>query len=283
MSEIKFKFQINQLSTAINLNTKNLFNEAYVHPEISAIDTFLQKTKSLNTLISDSQNIPDQLTNLIVLGYVSAVESYFREIIRKLILNDSKSYECCADKIITFGAATSHESEMLPEALLENFQFISKSNIKNCIEKFLGLKGKIPGEVSDTLDEFEKVCHLRHCIVHRFGHLGSHNAIFLGLAEHKKYLEKPILIDFNNLQQIILICNNTVKVFNNYLFQAIISRTTRDNCKIWEWDYRKDRKKFEKIYKLFYSTHSPPTAKPTCKDVYLSFRKTYRMLIRLKK
>lgn len=62
------------------------------------------------------------------------------------------------------------------------------------------------------------VCQLRHCIVHRFGFLGSNNAITLGLATHKNYLEKPLVISFSHLNEMVQVCENTVKLINNFLF-----------------------------------------------------------------
>ena len=64
----------------------------------------------------------------------------------------------------------------------------------------------MPSDVDDILGHFSKVCQLRHCIVHRFGRLGSKNMIELGLTEHKNYLEKPLKLNFDQLNAIFLVC-----------------------------------------------------------------------------
>ncbi len=225
-TKIEFNYSINSFASVSKLNTQNLFDKNYIESDMSAIDTFFNETKGLNTLINDPNNIPDQLTNLILLGYVSSVESYFRKILRKLINIDASSGISCENQSILFGAAITHNKEMLPEALLESCSFAGEKGVKESIKTFLGLKGQFPDSVNEVLNQFSKVCQLRHCIIHRFGRLGSKNAIEFGLMDHKDCLEKPLKISFNDLQDIFLICNNTVKEkINNYLFKRIMIRT----------------------------------------------------------
>ncbi|MCV4861498.1 hypothetical protein OFB63_36165, partial [Escherichia coli] len=75
----------------------------------------------------------------------------------------------------------------------------------------IGMKGQRPIEMMKCSSEFMKVCELRHCCVHRFGKLGSKNAIRLGLAEHMKHLEKPIILNNDDLEQIAFIVENFIR------------------------------------------------------------------------
>jgi hypothetical protein len=269
MSSLKLK--INDFAKPGNLDTQKLFDVSYIEPKKSSIDTFFIKTKTLNTLIVDPNNVDVQLTNLILLGYVSAVESYFRGIIRKSISIDMLSKKTCENQLLTFGAAISHDKELLPEALLEKCTFINKENINESLKNYLGLKGQFPSDVENVLEQYGIVCQLRHCIVHRFGLLGSNNAIKLGLSEHKEFLEKPLKINYSSLQEVFLICNNTVKVFNNYLFQRLLQRSVEE-CGCWQWNYNKDKKLFNKYFTIFYSGQYPPTPNVIAKDIYNQFR-----------
>jgi len=271
-----FNYPVNSFASVSKLNTHNLFDKHFEESDISAIDTFFSETESLNTLITDPANIPDQLANLIVLGYVSAVESYFRKIIRKTVNVDEMSRTLCESQNISFGAAITHSKEMLPEALVEDYSFASEKGIKESFKIFLGIKGYHPDSVNEVLNQFAKVCQLRHCIVHRFGRLGSKNAIVFGLADHKDYLEKPLNISFDDLQDIILICHNTVKEINNYLFKKILVRTVEEKTIHWTWDRRKDEEQFKKYFNIFVSDISPPTPKPTIASAYNEFRNIFR-------
>jgi hypothetical protein len=198
----KYKYQINNFSQVTQFDTSDLFDNNYSESNLSAIDTFLEKTQGLTQLLGQlqrcnppiSEHLFNLLTNLLVLGYISAVESYFREIIRKIIVIDESAQKACESESLTYGAALIHSQEMLPEALLENCSFASKKNIVDAIRKYIGIKGNMPNDVDEILGHFSKVCQLRHCIVHRFGRLGSKNMIELGLMAHKGVFRKTIKI-----------------------------------------------------------------------------------------
>ena len=166
--------------------------------------------QSLLAHLSGPGSLDSTFANLLLLGNVSAVESYLREIIRKLINIDKESRKACEKQMLTFGAAKTHTPEMLPEALLENYSFANKENISKALRELLGLKGQksFSSSMEESLNEYENVCHLRHCVVHRFGKLGVNNAIALGLEEHKHCIEKPLQLTFQTLQKISNLCMN---------------------------------------------------------------------------
>lgn len=273
MAKFQFNYKISEYTPYSKLDTRNLFDRDYCEPDLSAIDTFIGKTRALNKMIAKKVEFQEQLPNLLLLGYISAVESYIREIIRRLIVIDEESRSACENQTLTYGAAIIHQnSDMLPEALLENRYFASKKGIVDAVKDFLGIKGNLPPKVDEVLDEFSRVCQLRHCIVHRFGKLGSSNAIKLGLMEHKECLEKPLKIDDKTLQDIFRICYNTVKIINEFLFQKILSRTLELEDCMWTWDLRKDKKEFQKYYHLFVSKEDSPSIK----EIYDELKKAYR-------
>ncbi|MCK5878100.1 MAG: hypothetical protein KAG43_10730 [Candidatus Marithrix sp.] len=279
----KFTYQVNNSSQVTEFDTHNLFDKDYIEPNSSAIDTFLEKTDGLRNLLnknlimkeSAEPEIPEYLANLMILAYISAVESYFRKIIRKVILIDKIAQKTSENQTLTYGAAIIHSPDMLPEALLENCSFASKKNIIDAIRTFIGIKGNMPSDVNDILEHFSKVCQLRHCIVHRFGHLGSKNMIELGLSEHKDYLEKPLKLDFNKLNEIFLVCNSTVKVINNFLFQAIITRTVIDRTINWYWNFDEDKEEFKKYYETFISEKEPHNNNITITHAYDKFKEHF--------
>lgn len=271
-----YQYRINDYSKSSKLETQDLFDKDFRESNMSPIDTFFEKTTELNKLVGLPADFSSQLAVLILLGYVSAVESYFREIIRKLILIDNASHKKCEKQSLTYGAALTHGPEMLPEALLETVSFAGSENIKNSLNRFLKIaQGDCSSDVNEALDQFSKVCQLRHCCVHRFGRLGSNNAIALGLEDHKEYLEKPLKIDFDSLQEIFLVCNNMVREINNFLFEKILKRSVSEGAYSWEWDLRKDKVEFKKYYDLFISDKNPPSEIPTLKKAYEEFRKTF--------
>lgn len=275
----------NNTSGYASLNTHTMFNLGFVETDDVPIDTYITKIRGLIILI-DPGNYNDILANLVVLGTVSAFESYIREVIRKTIIIDNLSQKNCETMPLSYGAAMSHQSQLLPEAILEEFSFAGKKNVVDSIKHFLNFKGNIPDSLDLALNEFSKVCEIRHCLVHRFGKLGTKNAIKLGLSEHSKCIEKPLLLDYVALQNLILACNVAVKEVNNYIFNGLLNRLITDergrklNSTIWKWNYNSDRLRFSKYYRTFVSTIEAPINHSSQKDAYDLYRNFYTGLRR---
>ncbi len=275
------------------LNTENLFNDAGESPN-SPIDTYVNRSRALFTKLGEFEraNLLDinstddrHIYNLFLLGFISNVESYFRSIIREVIIIDPIAYQACLEEQVTYAAAIHHKNELLPEALLEHCSFISRDNISNSIKNFIGLplnKQELhTKEVFKNLDLFEQLCQLRHCIVHRAGLLGSKNAVKLGIDSHKIFFEKPITLNTSFLQESSLICLNSVRTCNNLLFNLLIHRFIKEYDQCVTWDFRYDGKWFKPYFKLFSSkvldaelvnTGRKPIS---CFEAYDEFRSRY--------
>jgi hypothetical protein len=257
--------KINGNSSSAILNTESLFREMS-NSTASPIDIYVSRNKALLIklgefesagLLDDSNEDDMHIYNLFLLGFISNVESYFRSVIRETIKIDDVSYKCCLEEPLTYAAAIHHNKELLPEALLEQCTFISKANITESLKKFLGIslnkQETSVKEVTSCLDQFEQLCQLRHCIVHRAGLLGSKNAIKLGISEHKTFFEKPINLSLSFLQNANIICLNTVRTTNNLLFNKLVARYLTERTDV-AWDYRIDSKWYKKYYNIFIST-----------------------------
>ncbi|WP_413529092.1 hypothetical protein [Rahnella inusitata] len=263
-----FNYCISGARTTSSIKSLTFFDESYSEPEKPPIDIFNDKIKSNLKLLGASLYSPQtlqfiplatyvndewkQLSNLVILGLVSSVETYFRSVIRKLLIIDEHSRKHSYAANVTYGAALHHQKNLLPEALLENASFTSSSNIVKSLNAFLNINlggySKIPALNSAFID-FDTVCHLRHCVVHRSGHLGSNNALSLGLDEYCRYLEKPISIDLLGIQEIAVVCDTLVKEVNDKLFHEIVSRTVNDIS--WSGDLRSDKFIFKQYFDLF--------------------------------
>ncbi|TFZ36204.1 hypothetical protein EWW49_12915 [Pseudomonas syringae] len=239
--------------------TSSKFDVGHSDNNLSPIDLFITNTKQLNKLVTSDYS--PVLGNLILLGYVSAAESYIRALIRKLIHCDEYISALVSEKSVSYAAALHHKKEILPEALLEDFSLASPYNVFETLKELIGMKGNRPNPLILPSQEFKKVCELRHCCVHRFGKLGSKNAIRLGLAAHTKSLEKPILLLAEDVDKIAFIVDNFVRSINNYVFKFLLERSVKNRDDSggvcyeaeWLWVYAKDKKRFSKYYKIFSS------------------------------
>ena len=265
-----FSFNVSGARSASSIKSMTFFDGEYNEPEKAPIDLFQEKKMSNMKLLgahlrnpgtedyiplatADSQEWK-QLSSLVILGLVSSVESYFRCLIRRLLNIDEHSRKFSYSSMLTYGAALHHNKILLPEALLENASFTSISNIIKSINGFLDINlggyAKFPS-LNSALSDFELICHLRHCVVHRSGLLGSNNALALGLDEYSALLEKPLSINFVTIQEIALVCDNLVKEINDKLFHEILSRTVKEYD--WTGDLRSDKPFFKKYFDLFSS------------------------------
>lgn len=219
----------------------------------SAIGRFMHQRELLVKILGKEEETETwRLTaNLVIIGIVSAVESYFRAMIRGVLIIDKGSRIKSYKNKVSYGAALFHASHLLPEALLEDSTFVSGVSIPKNLKSFLELDVNLQQkpEIDAVLKEYEKVCQLRHCIAHRSGLLGSKNAIELGLDSFSNHLEKPISLSLDSVNNVFNICHNLVLEFNDYIFEKIMAGTVHKED--WSGDLRKDKRKFLPFFTLF--------------------------------
>jgi hypothetical protein len=250
------------------ISTATLFDVTHIESNRSAIDQYLARLTAINLLTPDPSAFDPLQAQLILLGVVAAVESYFRTVLRRLITLDPDCQDCAENQTVTFGAAMHLSKPMMPEALLERVTFLSEASLVEAIKQFVGVKGNLPPDLLATFRDYAYVCQLRHCAVHRFGKLGVKNAIFLGLKAHKPSLEKPLLLTYPALQCAIAIATGVVKTTNNFLFNEVLSRLP---VTTWSNKWGRDKGTFMPYYCLFADTVSSTKA-ASARDVYALFQ-----------
>ncbi len=254
-------------------NTVLLFNCGYVEGSVSAIDSFIENCKEINKIWASSAQISPEFGRLLLLGYVSAVESFFRTVLRSIINTDAKARSDAHSFVVPFGAVLYHRKNTVAEALLEGYSFAGEKDIRSAFNKFLDIPN-IAADIKLMLIEYEKICQLRHCCVHRFGKLGTQNGIVLGLEQHSVALEKPLSLDKDRLEEIASWLMSFAKATNNYMFRTLLERSVSGDNPYrveWSWSYAKDRSKFDKFYRLF-KTSSDASPSPAAKELYERFK-----------
>lgn len=211
--------QINDILPAAKLETDQMFS-APSDTTMSPLDEFIANTAIINTLAGKyTEGMPAAIASLVVLGYVSAIESYFRTLIRKLINLDHRIRDAYGNHSLLYSSVIHHKPTMLPEALLEETVFSNKDAIESAY-KILASRGRCDEQLSVALMRYEKVCEIRHCCVHRFGRLGVKNARSLGIIDHKHLLEHAFTPSEAQIEDIATACNNVVLEFNREIGRA---------------------------------------------------------------
>ncbi len=253
---------------------------------LSPVDRYLENSNRLNKIFLDNvaaSTYTNELGTLLLLGLVSAVESYLRGIIRGLVQVDEWVAKLVAPQQVTFFAAFHHTKSLLPEALLEGVSFISQNNISKTLKEFCGISGMtengVPKALEPIFEKFGHICQLRHCCVHRFGLLGADNARRLNLPA--SHLEKPIVISSSALEEISLILEKFVCSLNSYIYADVIQRSLWMSSLIlsqagikytstWDLDFSTDEERFSKYYDLFAIAKFKPGS-PTLWEEYERF------------
>lgn len=260
------------------ISTELLFDRSYKLSKLSPIDEFIENANKLNLLwiVRDEEEITSEFSNILFLGYFSAVESYIRALVRTLIHNDIYSSRCAEKQQITFGAALHHNKKLLPEALMDHYSFTASDNIVNTFKNLADISIAIDDV---TVSELDKICQLRHCCVHRFGKLGAKNAMALGLTSHSNLFEKPLILTKIDLVLLSSTLRSIVKTINNSVYKAVLDRTfpVQSQTKgvkqklerpLWSKDYETDKELFATYYKMFSSRKE---SSPPVKEMYMRF------------
>ena len=123
------------------------------------IERFISQRELLTRILGREEETEEWRVkaNLAIIGIVSGVESYFRSIIRRVLITDEDSRAHSYKNKVSYGAVLFHLPHLLPEALLEDSTFLSKKTILDNIKNFLGLpiNTQQTPALDTALDEFE--------------------------------------------------------------------------------------------------------------------------------
>jgi len=271
----------------MTLDTAEWFDATHPNVSLSPIDEFRANLVQINKLYLQADERSEYtsiLGSLVYLGMVSAAEGYFRSLLRRLIVVDPACQHNASSRTVSYGAALHHESDLLPEALLEGLSLASTKNIASelktlCNISQMGKDGAVPPALTQLFRNFEAICQVRHCGIHRFGKLGSQQALKLGMAQHKPLLEKPLKLTVQHLQDIAEALEALVRAVNSYCFVDILKKTHtagptgRENKlyqAAWELDWAADESRFTDYYDVFASLGGSQPSAPV-KDLYDAF------------
>jgi hypothetical protein len=261
--------------TRARLETTSWFDSAHAHVEHSPIDEFLENLYSINRLYLQAESSGTYmpiLGSLVFLGMVSAAEGYFRSILRRLILTDPLCASNAASRTVSYAAAVHHQPDLLPEALLEGVSLASAKSLVNEFKTLCSVSlaggGGVPTSLESLFQNFEDICQVRHCGIHRFGKLGSQQALRLGLDSHVPLLEKPLKLSPAHLQDIAEALEALIKAVNSYTFFDMLKRSFNASPagpdkialyqKSWSLDWDTDEIRFTRFHSIFASVR--PTA-----------------------
>jgi hypothetical protein len=265
-----------QVGPIPTIDTTALFRP--VSEVTSPIDKFIANTNAINKILigATANEAPSpELCSVIVLGYLSAVETYFRTLLSRLVHIDPITMRLMGQKTLLFSVAVSRPKDLLAEALYED-SFASSKELRSKLTE-IGMS-RLPEEIESALKEYNKICTVRHCCVHRFGYLGTKNATDLGISDHQHLIGGIFIATVDQLSDIADALQQFVKTCNNHIYRFIMDRTVDDQNNSnhlwhwkWSWSYPKDKRYFEPYYSLFALRSGKPVSAPM-RDLYSQFQ-----------
>lgn len=132
-------------------------------------------------------------------------------------------------------------------AVLDRESFSSQKTINDWLKTLVGSTTDKNRSAVVALEEFERVCHIRHCAIHAGGYVSSHNARVLGIeAGSWIAFETP-----DAIHEIIGVVVATIRVLNQHIFSSVVSKWIDEGVLSGQWT--SDRDLFAPMWRAFYS------------------------------
>lgn len=248
-----WKLSVNQSVGAVTIQDIGNYVQNVAPFSTSPIDRFYTSTRQFLQVGSQSFLAAHPFIGpLLLVGIVSCTENFFRDLLSKSIRICPLCKKKSAEQSIKFGSVLWHNGINIERGALEHFSFANHTNIKSKVKNFTGYKIKDNGPSDIVLEEYSKVCELRHGIVHSNLEFAGINAIKLELLN----ISSPsrIKVEYNELQECAAICTTLVASFNTVFFEEMARRWAVKWPNSPSWDNQNANKKFHEIWKIFHST-----------------------------
>lgn len=217
----------------------------------SPIDEFYHESKTILTLFPYEVWGSNSWTgSLASIAIVSTVENYYRQIfsyILKLCVDTKKN---AASNNVNLGSVIWHPLSEVERGAFEHISLASSESINNISKKYVGIDLKKSG-LGIILDEFDKVCELRHSIVHSGKVVAGKNGIKLQLKSSDSITK--VDIGFEQFQKIMSVCNALVVDSNKTFFEVIVKRWATTWRSAPNWEASHESSKFKDIWNAFFS------------------------------
>lgn len=251
-------------------------NEAVVaaRPErddSSAIDRAFSALLLITRLAADAGPNWDPQHGLILSSSVVAVaEDYFRSVLTEVV----SACAHCAGRVkpletrmeFVFNGSISDAVR----GMLDRESFSSSATVKTWAKKIAGANFSSHRSLNVALEEFERVCHIRHCAVHSGGYVSAHNAQVLGV-------QPGTWISFSApdaIYEIVAVVTATIRSFNQGLFEIVLGRWLDTGELTGAWAV--DKQKFTMLWDTFRSERDIESSQLSSSRLRLNAYHSYR-------
>jgi len=219
----------------------------------SAIDAFYEATAPIVTRVNPQffLDYGEDAGGLMFVGLISATENYFRDVLGFILTVCPKAQSSAAEEKVQLGSLLWAENDLRNRSAFEFIAFSSAENIKKAISRFACHNIRGGGSFDSTLREYDKLCELRHAIVHSNHLVAGKNAIKLGLRRTSSPVK--VRLGYAGLQAAGTVCTSLVQSANVELFEVITTRWATEWRHSASWDPSADRALLRRVRSGFVS------------------------------
>ena len=217
-------------------------------PKKSPIDIFYEESRAILMTTPTSVNAETWIGCANVVALVSLTENYFRSILGEILNLCDITKKNAADNNINFGSVLWHPDEFITRGAFEHISFSDSKKIIEVTKKYVGCD---LNELNSILNEFTKVCELRHGIVHSGRYMAGKNALILDIPSSSNLIK--ICIGYGQLQSIAAICTALVVSYNNKMFEVLCKRWATVWRQSTSWNSTLEDEYIENIWNIFFS------------------------------
>lgn len=217
------------------------------------IDRFYIEVRKIIQFCTDIQVLEenDFLGPLLYVGIISKTENYFREIMVECIKICPICKNLVVNHSVSFGSVEWQKNGDFENGIFENLSFSDASAIKKEMKNCLRIEIKDKDLLNEMLEEFDKLCQMRHAIVHSSRILAGKNAVRLNIpSNNEKVLIK---VGYAQLQECASICTACIVATNLRVFEEMVKRWAVDWRRMCFWDINKENDYFTQIWDVFAS------------------------------
>jgi hypothetical protein len=156
---------VNQVSGANRITNINSYVDE-LRLEETPIDLFYKNTRDIIQVATPTfLNSHPSIGSLFLVGIVSATENYFRDIFARLISFCPISKSCASNQSINLGSVVWHGGVNVERGAFEHISLAGSDSIIKTCKNFTKYDIKKGMALYSVLEEYDKVCELRHGIV----------------------------------------------------------------------------------------------------------------------
>jgi hypothetical protein len=210
---------VNKSEETIALDLGALFHPLQVTTS-SPIDEYYDHARELLLSVGRPEiEHNDMIMRLLVLELVSTAELYFRRVLSGVITICPLIAAAAAKRPLLLGAISYYKKPALGYALLDGVSLSGEGDVKRQTFNITGIDIKQNSSAHEALRDFERVCQLRHVIVHAKGEVGAKNVADLGVSVA---VQSSLKISALSFQPLVVVTHNAVRAYNAFMFESIL-------------------------------------------------------------